>query len=146
MTNDRLKYSGRRIFLLSCVKRKKPFRARAADLYDSALFRKMLHYARRHDPDAIFILSAKYGLLDPDDVIDPYELTLNTMPIAKIKAWAERVLQQLRRRTNPGEDRFTILASEKYRRYLLPHLRYYRVPMKGLRLGEQLRFLSQEVD
>ncbi len=144
MINGRAKFSGRRIFLISCVKGKKPFRARAADLYDSALFRKMFQYAQGHSPDAVLILSAKYGLLDPDDVIDPYELTLKTMPISEVKVWAARVVEQLRRRADLERDHFTVLASERYRRYVLPHLRHCCVPMKGLRFGQQLRFLTRE--
>ena len=146
MTDDRRICPGRRVFLLSCAKTKKPFRTRAADLYDSALFRKMLQYAERHSPDAVFILSAKHGLLRPDDVIDPYEQTLASMPVAEVKAWAGRVLDQLRRLTDLERDHFTILASQKYRRYLLPHLRHYRIPMAGLTIGRQLRFLNKEMD
>jgi len=145
VTDDRQECPGRRIFLLSCAKTKKPFRTRAADLYDSALFRKMLQYAERHSPDAVFILSARHRLLRPDDVIDPYEQTLASMPVAEVKAWAERVWDQLRRLTDLERDHFTILASEKYRRYLLPHLRHYSIPMAGLTIGRQLQFLNKEM-
>ena len=146
MKNDRQGRPRRAIFLLSCVKGKRPLRAKAVDLYDSALFRKMLRYSQRHNPDAVFILSAKYGLLDPEDIIDPYELTLKTMPIGEVKAWAVGVAKQLRQRADLERDDFTILASDRYRRYLLPHLHHYSVPMKGLRFGQQLHFLSEETD
>jgi hypothetical protein len=39
-----------------------------------------------------FILSAKYGLVDPGQVIEPYEMTLNRMGRRERQAWAERVL------------------------------------------------------
>jgi len=135
---------GRQIFLLSCGKRKKAFRAKARDLYDGALFRKMLEYAQRHNADAIFILSAKHGLLNLDDVLDPYEQTLNSMSSAEVKAWAERVLQKLSQRADVERDHFTILASERYRRHIIPHLHHCCVPMEGLRIGQQLRFLTRD--
>jgi len=146
VADDRPECCGKRIFLLPCAKRKKPFRTRAADLYDSALFRKMLHYAERHSPDAVLVLSARHGLLELDDLIDPYEQTLNAMPVREVKAWTERVLRQLRERADLERDHFTILAGEKYRRYLLPHLRHSCIPMEGLSIGRQLRFLGRGID
>jgi hypothetical protein len=145
MAIDMPERQGRKIFLLSCVKSKQPFRTRAADLYTSALFKKMLRYAQCNKPDEIFILSAKYGLLARDDMIDPYEQTLNNMPVAERRDWAQRVLRTLRDRVDLERDQFTILAGDKYRSLLLPHLRHYSIPMEGLAFGQQLRFLTKEV-
>ncbi len=144
MTDNKEGLLGKRIFLLSCAKTKKPFRAKARDLYDSVLFRKMCRYAQHQNPDTILVLSAKHGVLGLDDVIDPYDQTLNTMSSAEIAAWAQGVLVQLRERTDIERDHFTVLASKNYRRYLLPHLRHHYVPMEGLSIGRQLRFLTME--
>jgi len=146
MTIDIPERQGKKIFLLSCVKSKQSFRARAADLYTSALFKKMLRYAQCNKPDEIFILSAKHGLLALDDMIDPYEQTLNNMPIMERRDWTQRVLRELRCRVDLERDEFTILAGDKYRRFLLPHLRHYSIPMEGLAFGQQLRFLTKEVE
>lgn len=35
------------------------------------------------------ILSAKYGLLLPDDEIEPYNLTLNDMSSEEVRDWAQ---------------------------------------------------------
>ena len=67
---------GRRLFLVSCVKTKLPRRAAAKDLYISDWFRKARACVESTGcPWAI--LSAEYGLLHPDEVIRPYEKTLN---------------------------------------------------------------------
>ena len=66
------------VVLLSCVKSKRTVRCRTADMYISPLFRKMMAYANTLSPKRLFILSAKYGLLSPDDLIDPYQCTLKT--------------------------------------------------------------------
>ncbi len=58
---------------------------KAEDLYVSDLFRKSLAYARQLQPAAIFILSAKYGLVRPADPIDPYNLTLNKLSFAEVE-------------------------------------------------------------
>jgi hypothetical protein len=111
-------------------------------LYDSELFRRSLAYAQRLNPDAIYILSAKHGLLEPHTVIEPYNVTLNTMSADAIRSWAERVLAQLQAKTNLRQDHFIILAGNKYRHDLLPHLACYELPLEGLRIGEQLQFLG----
>lgn len=85
----------RKIVLISCVSQKLPYKASARHLYISPLFKKNLAYAQRLNPDAIFVLSAKYGLVDLDQEIEPYDLTLNTMSADQIKIWAIRVLAQI---------------------------------------------------
>ena len=93
----------RRIALVSCVKRKLTVPAAARELYISPLFRGLRDYAEV-STDAWYILSAKYGLLSPDDVIDPYELTLNRMPKAEREAWARRVEHQIAGRASRCGD------------------------------------------
>jgi hypothetical protein len=133
----------KKIVLISCVSQKQLYRSKAKDLYISALFKKNLAYARRLNPDAIYILSAKYGLLDLETEIDPYNQTLNTMSSAENRSWAEKVLQQLGRVADLKQDHFIFLAGEKYRKNLLPHLTSYEIPMEGLTIGRQLQALSK---
>jgi len=52
----------KKIVLISCVKSKRKYPAKAKDLYTSTLFQSNLQYAYQLKPDAIYILSAKYGL------------------------------------------------------------------------------------
>ena len=133
------------IVFISCASKKQPVRARAQDLYTSPLFRLNLAYAQTLAPDNIFVLSAKYGLLDLDTVIEPYDLTLNSMRVKQIRQWANSVLQQLNQKADLIQDHFIFLAGEKYRRYLIPHLCSYEVPMKGLPIGKQLQYLVARV-
>jgi hypothetical protein len=48
----------RKIVLISCVSQKFPYKASARHLYISPLFKKNLAYARKPNPEAIFVLSA----------------------------------------------------------------------------------------
>ncbi|HBG75085.1 MAG: hypothetical protein A2X25_14630 [Chloroflexi bacterium GWB2_49_20] len=133
----------KKIVLISCVSQKQSHRSKAKDLYISALFKKNLAYARRLNPDAIYILSAKYGLIDLDTEIEPYNLTLNTMSAGEIRSWADRILQMLRQIADPHDDHFIFLAGMKYRKYLLPYLKSYEIPLEGLTIGKQLQALSR---
>ena len=82
------------VYLVSCVSQKRATPSPAKDLYTSPLFRKARAYVERTG-GPWFVLSAKYGLVHPDEVIEPYDLTLNTMGVADRRRWAGMVLTQL---------------------------------------------------
>lgn len=132
----------KRIVLISCVSQKLPHRAKAKDLYISTLFKLNLRYAEKLNPDGVYILSAKYGLLNLEQEIDPYEQTLNNMRANEVKRWANQVIEQIKKICVIEETEFVFLAGEKYRKYLLPHLNNVQIPLKDLRIGEQLQLLK----
>lgn len=132
--------------LISCSSKKKNHALRARDLYDSPLFKFQMKYAISLDPDNIFILSAKYGLLDLDDNIAPYNLTLNKMTSSEISNWAQNVLKKLESKINLNDEEIIFLAGEKYRKFLVPSLSRYQIPLKGLGIGKQLKFLKEKIN
>ena len=136
----------RKIVLISCVSVKLSHKARAEDLYISPLFKYGLAYAKSLGADNIYILSAKYGLLELDEIIGPYNTTLNTMSSSEIKIWAEKVLSQLNKKINLNSDQIIFLAGENYRKYLIPHIQHFSIPLKGLGIGRQLKFLKEHKD
>jgi len=134
------------IALVACVSKKNKRPMVARDLYISDWFNKASAYAEANS-EKWYILSAKYGLVDPNSVIAPYDETLNNMPIAKRRTWSTNVMQNLRPLLNKG-DHIVILAGMKYREFLVEPLRsagcQVDVPMEGLRIGEQLSWLSKQ--
>ncbi len=126
----------RKIILISCVSKKLSHKASARHLYISPLFKKNLAYAQRLNPDAIFVLSAKFGLVDLDQEIEPYDLTLNTMSADQIKVWAVRVLTQLSERADLSQDHFVFLAIESEPPYVCEP---YRIDAAAEERGYQLR-------
>jgi len=134
-----------KIVLLSCVSKKLSHEAKASELYTSPLFKYNLKYALSFQPDKIFVLSAKYGLVKLDDIIQPYELTLNKMKSEEIQFWANQVLTSLRKEADFNFDQVIFLAGLKYRKYLTPHIKNYTVPLQGLGIGRQLKFLKNKV-
>ena len=133
------------VVCISCVKSKQSRACEAKNLYVSSLFRKMLAVAERRKPLKIFILSAKYGLLNPDDVIEPYEQTLKNMKKPDRVAWAKKVIEELRQQTDLRRDHFVFLAGMPYRENLVPQIKHYSVPMEGLSFGRQLQWLDEQL-
>lgn len=84
------------ILLVGCVKGKLEWAGRvsAKDLYASPLWRCRRTYAEQLGRPW-YILSAKYGLLDPDEKIAWYDLALGNLPAAERRAWSARVVDSL---------------------------------------------------
>ena len=133
-----------RIALVSCVKSKRITAAPAKDLYISALFQGLRRYAEVN-ADAWYILSAEHGLLNPEQIVKPYEKTLNKMGSRQRFEWAEEVQRRLLR-VLPKEAEVIVLAGQRYREHLVPFLRdrgfSVSIPLEGLSFGRQLRALN----
>ena len=130
------------IYLVSCVKTKSPHPAPAKELYTSDWFCKARAYVEASG-QPWYILSAKYGMLAPETVVEPYERTLKRMKAAERRDWAERVEAQIR--ALPATKRFVILAGDAYRSLLMPalaRLAPVEIPMEGLSFGRQLQWLE----
>jgi uncharacterized protein DUF6884 len=82
------------VVLVGCVRSKRPAAAAAADLFASPLFAGRRRYATASGLPW-YILSAKFGLLAPDDVIGPYDVYLAEQSPGYRKAWGEFVVAQL---------------------------------------------------
>jgi len=133
------------VYLVSCVGAKRPTATAAKDLYISDWFVK----ARRHVERTgcpWFILSAEHGLVPPDEVIAPYEKTLNTMSAGERRRWARRVIGQMAE-LMPAAKHIVFLAGARYREGLTEYLQQrgvvVDVPMQGLRIGEQISWLGR---
>jgi len=130
--------------LVSCVGAKSAVPSKAKDLYISDWFRKARCYVERSG-SPWFILSAAYGLIDPESVISPYEKTLNRMGVAERRTWARGVTRDMDQQL-PTCDVIVVLAGARYREFLMDYLsrraKHVRVPMEGLRIGEQLSWLD----
>ncbi|CAH0248995.1 hypothetical protein SRABI80_02939 [Peribacillus frigoritolerans] len=81
----------------------------------------------------------KYGLLNPQKVIEPYDLTLNNMKASERKIWSELVLKQIDN-LQLKLKQIDFYAGSKYREYLIPFLEQKgftcNVPLKGKGIGE----------
>ena len=67
-----------RIILIGCVKSKRQGDWPARDVYDSPLWRARRDYADRSGVPW-YVFSAKFGLLDPNERIDWYDVTMSDL-------------------------------------------------------------------
>lgn len=133
------------VVFISCVKSKQNKRCRAEELYISDLFTKELAYAKSLNPRKIYILSAKYGVVELDDVLDPYELTLNKMKEQDRKRWAYNCYKQLQSKNIDFDEKAVFLCGNNYRKYLMRMFKDAEAPLKKLGIGKQLKFYKNHI-
>lgn len=137
-----------KLCLVSCVATKLTQVALAKDLYISDWFKKARRVVET-EGWRWFVLSAKHGLLDPEEPIAPYEKTLDTMSAAERRWWASEVWTALE--PHLAEVRSVVFfAGRKYREHLESRLRGHgldvQVPMEGLDRGNQLAWFKRRLD
>ena len=138
-----------KIGMVGCVAQKRTAPARAKNLYISPLFLKRRRYVERNY-DAWHILSARYHMISPDDILDPYDETLKRKAAAERRNWASRVFSQITALYPDAQNQiFYFHAGADYQKYLTDLLRNrgykYELPLKGLRIGEQLAWYRKNV-
>jgi hypothetical protein len=144
--NHRMKSLG----LISCTKKKQNYPCKASEMYSASdLFRKPYAYCTKKY-DQVAILSAKYGLLLPEDEIEPYDITLKKMNAKERKAWTERVIKQMQRRlTLSSYGRVFFHTGKRYREFLTPKLKSLgletEVPLRNLQIGKQLSWYKADI-
>ena len=106
------------IGLVGCGKQKREFPARAGDMYTSPLFKAAFRSGRRNC-DVVYILSAKWGLLSPNQIIRPYNVSLGDLTANRREEWGRSVVDKLN--PFPG-DVLVFFAGDLYRKYIVPLL------------------------
>ena len=129
-----------KIIFISCGKTKAKGPCKARDLYQGALFKKSLAYAEQLG-DAVYILSAKYGIMHPDVIIETYEKTLNKMSKRERQKWAHNIRETMQELGLFRDPEFIYLCGERYREGLPKGI----TPMEGLSFGRQLQWLNEKL-
>ena len=133
-----------KIALIGCTSKKQDYECPAIEMYTkSNYFNLKLDYCRKINVDKIYILSAKYGLLEPETIIKPYDLHLGKTSKDYRLNWSENVLKNLKGKTDLENDEFIILAGNDYMKYLLKHIPNNFNPVKGLGIGQQMKFFKE---
>jgi hypothetical protein len=129
---------------VACSKTKAASPKPAAALYTSPLYRKSL-LAALDSGKKTYILSAKHGLLSCSDIIEPYDVTLKTLPRTERLDWGRRVARQL----ESIVDRSTVASMFCGEEYLSPIRGFLEgravtveAPLVGRSLGQRLQDLA----
>ena len=157
-----------RIALVGCGATKLDHAAPAQDLYTGQLFRKARAYAEA-TADAWYILSAKHGVLRPEQVVAPYDARVPKGKADRLR-WGRMAASELSQRVihdlgvdlvmrgshlafPPDSFHLVFLAGRDYVDPLTEALTWSgrtdtftaEEPMKGLGIGHRLQWLTRAV-
>lgn len=137
-----------RVALVGCGKAKLAHPAPARELYTGSLFRAARRHVEGAGYAAWWILSARHGLVHPDEIVGPYEATLTGRTNDQIACWARKVDSRMRCSNygvwsqHGGALVVDVFAGQAY---VEPLLEIWtglsweiRVPHAGLQIGERL--------
>jgi len=127
--------------LVACCGPKLGKRAPAALLYTSDLFKKSVDYLLSKGIRDIAILSAKHGLVQADQELSPYDKTLAKMNAKERAAWSRKTKAQIAN-AYPWGTHFVVLAGKLYLSGI-PEGYSFEDPLKGMGIGDRLRFLKE---
>ncbi len=135
-----------KVGLLATARKKSTKSAPVTEFYQSPLFQKTLEYALHHY-DRMYFYNAKDGLLLPDDIMDPYDLSIKTLTHHQREEWAQKLITQFREQESPSRITVYLHGGSVYRKHIEPQLQQYEynyeVPLKGLGIGEQLNWYQK---
>ena len=132
-----------RVALVGCCAQKALVPCAARDMYRSPLFRAARAYAEA-TCQQWFILSAKFGLVHPNELIHPYDQRLER----ENARWGERVGQQIDDALPfPAfaNAELVVLAGKDYANAISFAGREFSwsEPLEGLGIGDRIRWLQQ---
>lgn len=133
------------IVFVACGKLKEDHPCMAKDMYIGRIFRKSMTYAKLMNPRVIYILSAKYGLLELTDMISPYNQTLTPQTKNKKKRWAIMVYRQMISKGIDFNEEAVFLCGRAYDMYLSNLFPHHSNPLHGLQMGEREAYLTKEI-
>jgi hypothetical protein len=134
------------VVLIGCSGSKAATARPASELFTGATFVKGRDRARRLGVPW-YVLSAKYGVLSPDEVIAPYDVYLGDQSTTYRTAWGAWVVAQLSRLHDLTGSVVEVHAGKTYCDPLVQPLvatgAALRQPLAGLRQGERLSWYGR---
>ncbi|HXP90003.1 MAG TPA: hypothetical protein VN931_03630 [Fibrobacteria bacterium] len=145
------------IVLIACSSTKLTTKAKAQNIYTGTAFKLSLVYAKRINPDAIYIISALHHLLELDNEISPYNVTLSNISRSKRNEkpdlivlslnekmlWGKITIEQISKIADLENDKFIILAGKEYVKPISKYINNMIEPLSGLSQGHRLAKLKE---
>ena len=134
-----------RVLLVGCGERKAAEAAPARELYTGSLTRAAMRHADRTG-HPWFVVSALWGLVEPGEVVEPYNVRVTELDARAQALLGEQVARRLRSAV-PVARVAEVHAGEAYLRVVRGPLQaqgfVVEAPLAGLEIGERLRWYRE---
>lgn len=140
------------VYLVGCGKTKARRASPGKELYTGNLFRAAREHAERNG-STWRIISARYGLLNPENRVKPYNLTLRQFSEFERLQWAQAVCGSLVYELRDAGERpieVVVLAGADYAGPICRKLEQLGIkwscPLDGMAVGERLRYFRTQLE
>ena len=134
------------IVFIGCGATKMKNACKARKMYVGNYVQLCLAYAQTFTTqDNIYILSAKYGVLPLEKVIEPYNKTLNNMNIEEKQDWKNMVIKQLEDIGINKDTEVVFICGTNYYTLLEDYFTNYKLPLPKQGIGVQQQFMIEEL-
>lgn len=126
-------HKARKIALISCTRRKKQALCSARELYSASdRFARTLAYAENtaNGYDQIYIISARYGLVELNQQLAPYNCDLLEFPPEDQRCWAGYIVQLLRWKGIDSACKVVVHADDLYGKLIMDALNDKGIPVE----------------
>ncbi|MFD2618004.1 DUF6884 domain-containing protein [Terrilactibacillus laevilacticus] len=138
----------KKVALMATARKKSKETAPVIEFYQSPLFKKSVQYALENY-DTLYFYNAKDGLLLPDTVMAPYDVSIRTFSNQQRRKWGEKVVKAFCQYEKPDQIQLYLHGGNIYRKYLEPVLHErgftFEIPLKGLGIGQQLKWYDKKL-
>jgi hypothetical protein len=129
------------VAIVPCTSQKTEVGGRARDVWHGPHFELILAHAEIFY-DKVYIMSYKYGLIEPDFVIEPYDLDMRTAPTGEKLKWWWKMKQDIKAlcETDPiliGLYTGDFERDRIIREFLRNGVEQIIVPFEGLGIGQR---------
>ena len=129
----------RKLLILSCSNKKREGLYKAIELYDGPAYRIIRNYLKYQNNIDIKILSAKYGLIDPDLVIPTYN---QKMTKEKVLEYVEKYKDMIKDLERKYDDIF-VYGGRYYRMVIMEVAKSNKIKYSEGAIGKQLSQLKR---
>jgi hypothetical protein len=128
------------IAIVACGEKKSPYPVKARYMYQGSYHKLCLNYALTLTA-RVYILSAKYGLLDLSEIIEPYNVKMDDKNSVKID-----FIRQQAEELNLLNEKVIVLGGSEYVKICSKIWKEIETPLKGKGgLLQQLKWLNQQL-
>lgn len=138
-----------RVAIIPCTNQKSTVPGPAREVWQGANFQLTLYHAEKYY-DRVFIMSYKYGLIEPDTLIEPYDIDLKTASAAERLEWWWTVREHIKKLAEEHPDLIAVYTGKFERnRFLREFVRngYRRliIPWESDAIGQRMQKIYDDI-
>ncbi len=135
----------RTIAIIPCTNQKSTIPGSAREVWQGSHFQLTLYHAE-HWYDEVLVMSYKYGLIDPDFIIEPYDINIQYASAPEKLEWWWALKDQIKEISGDPPDLIAVYTGNYdrqrfVREFIRNGFRNIIIPWENARIGERMQLV-----